>query len=102
MAPVMVVIVVAARAGKFCLKARKSANVLSLLSAVKAELIPPMQRTAALIVIPLTAIKAQAVSVLSGNPAKEIKIAGIAREGGTENRITSGILNDSLMEASAI
>jgi len=55
----------------------------------------PALITEAFTVIPLTAIKAQAAEAFTGNPEIIKKSSGTASEGGIDNRINRGRVNDS-------
>ena len=98
-APATVVPVVDKSAVIFFLNARYMHNAeLSFLSFIR-DLTPSTHRIAALTVIPLTAIKAQAIAELYALPDNARHNAGIARDAGTAERTSRGIVKDSLMAA---
>ena len=101
-APATVAPVVARRAGNFLRSAKKILNLVFSLRIFKVVRILSTQRTAALTVIPLTAIKAHAIAELYALPASTRQIAGIASDGGIIERTYKGIEKDSLIAANII
>ena len=97
--PATVVPAVARRAGIFRLRAMKIFNGVTLCASFMVDCRLFTHKTAALTVMPLTAINAHATDVLYELPVRARHNAGTARDTGIVQSTRKGMVKDSLIEA---